>query len=57
LKDSEKSVVFIEKLEDNIERQQEEINIERRWLQLKGKIKDTAEEVVGYKTGKGRHKP
>jgi len=50
LKDSEKSMVFIGKLE----RQQEEINFERRRLQLKGKIKDTAEEMVGYKTGKRR---
>jgi len=47
-------MVFIEKLEGKIELQQEEMNIERRWLQQKGKIKDTAEEVVGYKTGKRR---
>jgi len=46
LKDSEKSMVFIAKLEDKIERQQEEMNIERRWLQLKGKIKDKAEEML-----------
>jgi len=37
-KDSEKSMVFREKVEDKIERQQEEMNIGRRWLQLKGKI-------------------
>jgi len=47
-------MVFIEKLEDKIEQQQEEMKIERRWLQLKGNIKDIAEEVVGYKTGKRR---
>jgi len=34
------------------------IYIERRWLQLKGKIKDIAEEVVGYyNTGERRQKP
>jgi len=33
------------------------MNIERRMLQLKGKIKDTAEAVVSYKTGKRRRKP
>ena len=59
LKETEKTMAFMEKLEDKIEQQedQDEKDVERRWQQLKGKIKDTAEEVVGYKTGKRRRKP
>ena len=48
-----------EKLEDKIEQQQDqdENDIERKWRQLKSKIKDTAKEVVGCKTDKRRRKP
>jgi len=56
VKETEKLMPFIEKLEEKIEQHdQNENDIERRWLNLKGKIKDTAEEVVGYKTGKRRN--
>jgi len=48
------STAFAEKPEDKIEQQQDqdENDVAKRWLQLKGKIKDTAEEVTATRRTK-----